>query len=150
MIAFVIPGPAKGKGRPRFNRQTGSAYTPAETASYENLVKTLAMTAMAGATPFLGAVQVELICHFGMPKSTSKKVIAEWHAREVAWPAVRKPDLDNIQKAVTDGMNGVVYKDDAQIAAIKAIKVLVAPGEPELVQVMVHEIKKEQKNETEK
>ena len=38
VIAFEIPGPIKGKARPRVTR-AGIAYTPKETVQYENLVK---------------------------------------------------------------------------------------------------------------
>lgn len=37
-------------------------------------------------------------------------------------PAVR-PDLDNFIKAVTDGLNGVLYADDAQICELWAVKI---------------------------
>ena len=37
------------------------------------------------------------------------------------WPDVR-PDLDNYIKAVKDALKGVVYKDDAQVVALTAIK----------------------------
>ena len=33
-----------------------------------------------------------------------------------------KPDLDNLQKALLDAMNGIVYKDDSQIVEINNIK----------------------------
>jgi hypothetical protein len=41
MIAFTIPGQPVAKGRPKFARRGAHvvAYTPAKTASYENLVK---------------------------------------------------------------------------------------------------------------
>ena len=35
----------------------------------------------------------------------------------------KKPDLDNFFKAVTDAVNGILYKDDGQIAAIVCRKV---------------------------
>lgn len=36
---FTVYGEPKGKGRPRFNTNTGHAITPKDTVSYENLVK---------------------------------------------------------------------------------------------------------------
>ena len=41
-VKFVIPGPPKGKGRPRFSKEPGKKKptTPKDTVLYENLVKT--------------------------------------------------------------------------------------------------------------
>jgi Holliday junction resolvase RusA-like endonuclease len=33
-----------------------------------------------------------------------------------------RPDVDNIAKTVLDGMNGVVYEDDAQVTHLKVNK----------------------------
>jgi Holliday junction resolvase RusA-like endonuclease len=49
---------------------------------------------------------------------------------------VKRPDLDNIVKAITDGMNGVVYEDDSQIVSLHATKVY---GTDAMVEVMVTE-----------
>lgn len=34
----------------------------------------------------------------------------------------KKPDLDNVAKIVCDALNGVAYKDDAQIVDLKVHK----------------------------
>jgi Holliday junction resolvase RusA-like endonuclease len=34
----------------------------------------------------------------------------------------KKPDADNICKAVCDAMNGIVYKDDAQVVSLHFTK----------------------------
>lgn len=50
-VTFVIPDQSVAKGRPKFARHGKAvlAYTPAKTASYENLVKLAANAAMSGA-----------------------------------------------------------------------------------------------------
>ena len=116
LAEFMVPGPPKGKGRPRFSRASGRAYTPADTASYENLVKVLASEAMDGVHPSTHMLHLHVACYTPMPKATSKKVLAAFAAREYEWPDPKRPDLDNVIKAVTDGMNGVVYRDDSQIS----------------------------------
>lgn len=37
-VKFTILGEPKGKGRPRFSRNTGTAITPKDTVNYETLV----------------------------------------------------------------------------------------------------------------
>jgi Holliday junction resolvase RusA-like endonuclease len=119
-ICFKIPGPPKGKGRARFVKATGRAYTPADTASYENLVKVLAMQAMAGQPPLEGPVRVDLYASYPIAASWPKKKKAD--AAAGTWRCTVKPDIDNVLKAVWDAINGVVFKDDAQVVQVTAIK----------------------------
>ena len=46
-------------------------------------------------------------------------------------------DLDKFERALLDGMTGVVYKDDAQVVELHAVKRLVREGEPPHTQVLV-------------
>ena len=38
-VSFTVLGEPTGKGRPRFNTQSGRAYTPKKTVNYETWVK---------------------------------------------------------------------------------------------------------------
>lgn len=115
MISFIVPGSPTGKGRPRFNRKTGSTYTPAETASYENLVTMAARAAHTG-DPLETPIAVRIDVYRPIPASWPKKRKAE------ARYDVRRPDVDNILKIIADAMNGVVYSDDAQISIVTVTK----------------------------
>lgn len=111
---FTVPGKPRGKGRPRFRRAGNfvQTYTPAETASYENLI---ALEYQAAGGKLLdGPVDVVVFASFTPPKSTSKKNREAMLAGEILPNC--KPDADNILKAVLDGLNGVAYKDDTQVA----------------------------------
>lgn len=121
-IAFTIPGEARGKGRPRTTTIGGRArlYTDAKTASYENLVRLAGSQAMAGREPFEEPLTLTITVSTVPPKSYSKKLRAAMLAGDVM-PA-KKPDLSNILKAVEDGLNGVAYRDDAQIVRLTASK----------------------------
>ena len=120
-IAFTIPGTPKGKGRPRFSRKSGAAFTPKETRNHEAYVKMLAAKAMEEAVlgPFDGPVKVVINVMCEVPASWPKK------KKALAAANILKPtngDLDNIVKAITDAMNSVVYKDDRQIYRIEATR----------------------------
>jgi Holliday junction resolvase RusA-like endonuclease len=121
-VVFAIPGQPVAKGRPKFARQ-GSfvrTYTPEKTATYENLVKLFATQAMSGRPPIEGPVELWLDINLQIPTSWSKKRQRDAAAGLVA--ATKKPDADNVLKAVKDGMNGIVWLDDAQAVEYRISK----------------------------
>lgn len=135
-VAFTIPGQPRGKGRPKFSTRGGKVrtYTDAQTASYENLVRLACQSAMAGAPPLTGAVELTVLIRLAPPQSASKKARADMLAGVVK--PTKKPDFDNVVKAVLDGLNGVAFVDDAQVtwanvgkvyAATPGVDVIVAP-----------------------
>lgn len=106
-----------GKGRPRLSRD-GHAYTPERTRDYESAIRT-AWVLQNGAKPISGALNVTCEFDFVPPVSWSKK------RRENALKGgemVKKPDTDNLMKAVLDALNGVAYFDDCQVQTICATK----------------------------
>ena len=117
IIAFTIPGQPVAKGRPRACIRGGkvATYTPDNTARYENLVKLAAQEALKGLPPIGGAVALEVKVFLAVPASWPKKKQAEAVAGTVR-PSGR-PDADNLLKSVADGMNGVVFADDAQVTS---------------------------------
>lgn len=110
MVSFTVPGEPIGKGRPRFTR-TGHAYTPERTRDYEALVRMCARPKFR--EPFDGPVRVEICANYGIPKSKPQKAIQEM-LDKVLRP-VKKPDADNVAKAILDAINGIAYHDDAQV-----------------------------------
>jgi crossover junction endodeoxyribonuclease RusA len=52
-------------------------------------------------------------------------------------PAVKKPDLDKITRAVCDSLTKVIYHDDSQIIHIDAYKRIAEPNEPTGVHVSI-------------
>jgi Holliday junction resolvase RusA-like endonuclease len=117
MITFTIPGAPVGKGRPRIARRGRftSMYTPEKTASYESLVKLAGFEAMAGRELMLGPVSVRLDVCCPIPASWSGK--KQDRAIKDELRPITKPDLDNVVKAIFDGLNGVVWKDDCQVVS---------------------------------
>lgn len=52
----------------------------------------------------------------------------------------KKPDADNLAKAVTDALNGVLWRDDSLVDDLRARKVVAAIGEEPHVEVYVRKI----------
>lgn len=118
-VKFTVCGEPKAKGRPRFTRN-GRAYTPKNTASYENLVR-LAYTEQCGnGEMLLGELSANIIAYFSVPQSASKKAKRSMLLGE-ANPC-KKPDCDNIAKIILDALNGYAYADDKQITDLRVIK----------------------------
>lgn len=137
-VFFVVPGTPVGKGRPKVSTRGGKfarMYTPEKTASYEGLVAMAARQAMAGRDLISGPVDVELTILLPIPASWSKKKQAAALAGQV-YPT-KKPDIDNVEKAIFDGLNNVVWRDDVQVCdVIKRKRYAAVP----CVQVAVREI----------
>lgn len=122
-ITFFLPGPPKGKGRPRATSRGGHVrlYTDDQTVAYENRIENAAVRELGGRPGFDGPCSIYLRAVFPIPKSASKAAKAAMAAGEVE-PG-KKPDLDNILKAVLDGLNHVAFTDDALVTSIRAVKV---------------------------
>ncbi len=120
IVHFVVPGipVAKGRARSRIARTAAGQnfvqhYTPPETKKYEKQVAIEAKIAMRGQKPASGAVCLVVKAFYPIPASWPQWRKREAHIGIIA-PKV-KPDWDNIGKACSDAMNGVVYGDDAAI-----------------------------------
>ena len=115
-VKFTVLGEPQGKGRPRF-RSTGKfvqTYTPDRTASYENLVR-LEYRRQCKDYRFLDgtAIDMRITAYFAIPKSASKKKRQEMLEHRIR--PQKRCDWDNIGKIISDSINEIAYKDDAQI-----------------------------------
>src|SRR5688572_16680202 len=117
-VRIVVDGPPVGKGRPRFIRASGRAFTPAKTASYEAILAHAAGEAMAGRPPLDGPVRVTATAYMTIPASWSKRKTEE---ALVGILRPGKPDADNLLKTL-DAFNGIVWRDDAQVAEAQISK----------------------------
>ena len=96
------------KARPRLSKF--AVYTPKKTADYEKLIayewkrryKNLILK---------GAVKLDLLFCFKKAKSCKK----DYHTQ--------RPDLDNLEKAILDGLNKTAFLDDCQVVEMKSQKV---------------------------
>jgi Holliday junction resolvase RusA-like endonuclease len=135
-IMFTVYGTPTPKGRPRFSTRGKFpvAYTPEKTKTYETEVGMMAKAAMGASEALEGALEAFIYVTFPVPASYSKKRTeaclndTEKHTK--------RPDLDNVIKAVIDGMDKIVFNNDSQITSIHSTKVY---GEVAKVEVMVRQ-----------
>lgn len=117
-VTVTLAGEPQGKGRARAFRRGNfiGHYTPEKTRTYEGMIRTAAMDAVAGAPPFDEPIEMTLRAIFSVPASWSARKRSD--AITGAIRPAKKPDYDNILKAWSDAMNGVVYRDDALIVRV--------------------------------
>lgn len=107
----ILPEP---KLRPRLGRH--GAYTPDKTRRYEKALRIRLQSLYLG-DPLKSALKVEIRFFMGCPARRPSK-----SAKNYVHPCTR-PDVDNLQKAVFDAANGVLWVDDGQIVDARAIKI---------------------------
>ena len=117
---FEVPGKVIGKGRPRLNSYTGVVYTPTKTKDYESLVEQYFLLKYPRFKILEGRIKVSIIAYFSIPKATKKSDINEILDNNIS--PTKKPDIDNIVKAVLDSMNKFAFKDDNQITKLEVEK----------------------------
>lgn len=119
VVKFTVPGNPVGKARPRVTR-SGHAYTPDKTVSYENMVKMCFIEKYTDWVPVSGEAILRLNAYYPIPKSASRKKKIDMVIGEIR--PTKKPDLDNVMKAIADALNGIAYVDDSQIVTAEVRK----------------------------
>ena len=124
-FSFTVPGEPKGKARartfydPRVGRMVSK--TPENTAVYENLVKLCYQSASRGYRfPEDTPIRISIRAYFNIAQRTAKK----WRPAMLVGliRPTKKPDVDNITKAILDALNQAAYKDDAAIVQFSVEK----------------------------
>ena len=114
---FTVNGEPQGKARPRFTRG-GRTYTPKKTVLYEESIRNAFQNAGGQLTEL--PVQVSITAYYKIPVSASKARATQMDSGEIM--PLKKPDTDNVAKAVCDALNGYAYKDDAQVCVLHVKK----------------------------
>lgn len=117
VIRFTVPGRIGGKQRVgRDFRHGARAFNPHKTESAEAMIRWYAAEQMRGKVLMLGAVHLQVEVTRVPPKSWSKKKAAK------AWFVTGKPDCDNTIKLISDALNGIVWRDDAQVSVLTMVR----------------------------
>jgi Holliday junction resolvase RusA-like endonuclease len=106
--SFFVEGLPKAQPRPRFGN--GHAYNPPSADGWKAAVEVAAREHFKDKKTLEGPVCVHIMAMFpGLKKG------GEWH--------VKKPDLDNVVKAIMDALTTAgAWKDDSQVADLHASK----------------------------
>lgn len=139
LLTCTVPGEPVAQGRPRaFRLPNGHirAYDPPKSRGWKATAQAHLQDAMealeAGTAPFQGPLAVTVRALFTCPRS-------DWRAREPRsrrWHA-KRPDGENVAKAVLDAATGIVWLDDAQVARLVVEKRIGAQGEAPRVEIAV-------------
>lgn len=122
-LSITIPGEPCPKGRPRFSRRSGRAFTPAKTQAAEQSLAGRALSelrAMGHAAPLEGPL--ELAALFVLPVPPSWPRWKQDAARLGTWLPTGRPDADNYAKLLLDALNGVLFLDDGQVVRLDVSK----------------------------
>jgi Holliday junction resolvase RusA-like endonuclease len=124
-VEFVIPGEwtPERKRSYRAGKFTRRVDTE-EAATFKQKAAVFAAQAMAGRTPFDEPLIAEVTWVTQKPASYRKHENVPW----------KRPDLDNLNKALQDGIDGIVMSDDAQIVDLHLRKQF---GDREQVEVSI-------------
>jgi len=125
-IAFTVYGEPVAQPRPRRcrNKYTGNTIMVSNPKNHpitlwkSRLIE--AITANRPSAPIEGPIFLTLAFYRSIPASWSKKKQGE-AILGMVWPT-SKPDLDNLEKAVKDCCNSIIWKDDAQVVQVSKVK----------------------------
>ncbi len=118
LIDFYVKGTPAPDQRPRVARN-GGIIPNAKTVEWKALVEKEGRRYMSVMAPLTDPLEVNMVFYMPIPESWSKTRKAE----AAGTSHYKKPDLDNLAKAVMDGLNGIVWQDDAQIVQMSIRKV---------------------------
>ncbi|MFT7880952.1 MAG: RusA family crossover junction endodeoxyribonuclease [Sulfurimonas sp.] len=111
MAKIFIEIKPKAAPRPRVTRR--GTYNPRDYTDYKS---TIALVAKQKFTKKDTALAMQIDFFFKKPKSWSKK------KKENPPYHTFKPDVDNLIKGVKDALNGIAYRDDAQVVSVHGRK----------------------------
>jgi crossover junction endodeoxyribonuclease RusA len=112
ILTFSVPGKAAPQGSKRHVGRGILVESSKEVGPWRERVALAAHNAMAGRPVQRGAVAVRIDFILPRPKSTPKSTP----------PAVKRPDLDKLARAVLDAITGVIIADDSQVVELRAGK----------------------------
>ena len=121
-LDFVVPGQPVPKARPRFARTKGGGvrtYTSNQTTAFETKIALFASSIRwkGYLAPSGVPVRLDILAIFERPKRLNRK-----RDPEGLVPHAVRPDIDNVAKAVLDGLSKAparIFIDDGQVQVLR-------------------------------
>jgi crossover junction endodeoxyribonuclease RusA len=127
-VSFTVPGRPAPQGSKRHVGRGIMVESSKELGPWRERVALCAHSAMCGRSLLDGAVRVRLDLTLPRPKSAPKRSTP---------PAVKRPDVDKLARAILDAITGIIVRDDSQIVDLHATKRLAELGETPGVAITV-------------
>jgi Holliday junction resolvase RusA-like endonuclease len=110
-------------------------YDPPASRSWKATAQAHMVAALPpGFQPFQGPVRLDWVAVFTCPKGDFRK------AGRARRRHAKKPDRDNVEKAIKDAGKGVLFRDDSQVCAGEGQKWIGAQGEAPGIVIVLEEI----------
>lgn len=119
-VTFIVPGKPAPQGSKRHVGRGILIESSREVGPWRERVALAAHNAMNGRTLLDGPIAVRLALTLPRPKSAPKRTTP---------PAVKRPDIDKLARAILDAITGTVIHDDSQITYLRVTKRLADIGE---------------------
>lgn len=134
-ISFVVDVDPVPTARPRLSRAKGGhthAYTPIKSKMYQERVGKAFQQAIKD-VEFNEDLKrskcyIDVKFFFAIPKTINRYKLKKKEQQQFYGKHnVFRPDIDNLLKSILDGLNGIAFEDDCQVALIRGEKLFVAP-----------------------
>ena len=117
VIKQIIEGRPLPLERARITRNGN--YLPQRSKDYKNfIIACLYIDKIAPMQLITGKIEINIVFYMKPSRASKKQMLAQ-----IGTPHLKRPDLDNLVKAILDAYNGIVWQDDSQIYCIQAQKI---------------------------
>lgn len=122
-MKLVINEPPIPQSRPRFNSQNKRAYEKSNIKVYKQRISYAARKEFKKQIERDIPLEINMKFYMPIPQYLSKVKKNRLTLEKEVKYVTKKPDLDNLLKAILDGLNGIAYFDDGQVVKLSVEKV---------------------------
>lgn len=137
MRTFILPIDPIPKGRPRLSTKTGRIYTPKRTEEFQNEIRKRVCYELGKYFDFpMYPKEVPVCIDIDFVFRRPKPLQTRKYPEGFLWRP-KGDDVDNLEKAVYDALNGILWHDDRQIVEGRTRKLWAKRGEDAMIVIVV-------------